>query len=353
MSDQRAANVAAQTARPTPPGLIGLPADVRARALEYPGDMAAFSAFVELVNRFDRFENFPTARELEVQWRPTGTFKPARDCLVLEDDRGWAAMISVDPHVREGKLVFLVEGWVRPDRRREGIGRALLAWSERHAADLAEEGAVPALPAFVHFTILESNPAAIAFARSTGYPMFRHGFLMRRDLSTPIPDRRLPPGIEIRPVEPEHHRRIWDADVEAFLDHHEPRERDEGDFEAAFHGPDVDTSLWRVAWEGDEVVGSVMNAIFAEENARLGLDIGWLEHVSVRRAWRGRGVASALIVESLRALRERGMQIATLGVDGLNLTGALALYERLGFYRHETWVAYRQPLEAVAPARPA
>jgi mycothiol synthase len=77
------------------------------------------------------------------------------------------------------------------------------------------------------------------------------------------------------------------------------------------------------------------------------LDIGWLEHVSVRRAWRGRGVASALIVASLYALRERGMTIASLGVDGENLTGALRLYEQLGFRRHKTWITHRKPLSEV------
>jgi hypothetical protein len=33
------------------------------------------------------------------------------------------------------------------------------------------------------------------------------------------PDFPLPPGLEVRPVNPEHYRAIWDADVEAFLDH--------------------------------------------------------------------------------------------------------------------------------------
>lgn len=324
----------------------GLPADLRARPFDIGGDLPAFAALVAEVNAFDRFEYFPSAEILGVHWRPTELFDPGRDCVVVEDDRGWAAMVSVDPQVRQDKVVLWIEGWVRPDRRRQGIGRALLAWSERHAAALVEAKTFDAsLTPHIGFGLVESNPAAVAFAASTGYPTVRYGFLMRRDLTAPIPDVALPEGIELRPVLPEHHRRIWDADIEAFLDHHEPRDRDESDFEATFHGPNADTSLWRVAWDGDEVAGSVINEIDAAENARLGLTVGWLEHVSVRRPWRGRGVASALIVESLRALRDAGMQLAALGVDGLNPTGALSLYERLGFYRHETWHTYRRPLE--------
>ena len=70
--------------------------------------------------------------------------------------------------------------------------------------------------------------------------------------------------------------------------------------------PNLDTSLWRVAWDGDDVVGSVMTFIWPEENESLGLNRGWLEHISVRRPWRNQGVAKALIVDLLRTLRTWG-----------------------------------------------
>lgn len=328
----------------------GLPADVRVRLLDPKRDFPLVAAFIASVNLADGHDSVPTAEEVAIDWRRTPGFDPARDAVLLEDASGVVAHLNIDGQVRAGKVVMWIEGWVRPDRRHQGIGRALLRWAERHAAELVARGetAAPEMPHVLGFGALESIPAALAFAASTDYQRIRYGFQMRRPLDEPIPNAELPAGIELRPVLPEHHRRIWDADVEAFLDHWEPRLRDEGDFEATFSYPDLDTSLWRVAWDGDEIVGSVMNAIFAEENARIGLDVGWLEHVSVRKAWRGRGVAKALIVSSLRALRERGMAIAALGVDGENPTGALALYEGLGFRRHETWIAHRKPLDVAA-----
>jgi mycothiol synthase len=324
----------------------GIPADMTARPFAFPADLPAMAELVATTNRADGHDWFPSPEVLAVHWGPTPTFDPERDCVVIVDAAGMAAMISVDPQVRDGKTIYWTEGWVRPDRRREGIGRALLGWAERHAREIVRTRAIESvdLPQFMGFGVLESNPGAMAFARWTGYDRIRYGFVMRRDLVVPIPEIPLPAGIEVRPVRPEDHRKIWDADVEAFRDHFEPRERNETDFDAAFRGPNVETGLWRVAWAGDEVVGSVMNEIDPEENARIGLPIGWLEHVSVRRAWRGRGVASALIVASLHALRERGMTIASLGVDGENLTGALRLYERLGFRRHETWITHRKAL---------
>jgi mycothiol synthase len=333
--------------------VAGLPPDVRARPLDPAIDFPAIARFMGDVNMADGYLQVFTPEEVAIEWRRTPGFDPARDALVLEDAAGVAALIHVAAHVRAGKVTHWIEGWVRQDRRREGIGRALLGWAERHSAGLVRGRTSPApgLPQVIGFGVLESNPAAMAFAAATDFAPLRHGFEMRRPLDAPIPDIALPSGIELRPVREEDHRRIWDADVEAFRDHFEARVRDEGDFKATFAFPDLDTSLWRVAWEGEEVVGSVMNAIFAEENARIGLRVGWLEHVSVRRAWRGRGVAKALIVASMRALRDRGMDHAALGVDAENPTGALALYEGLGFRSYQKWTTHRKPLDMAALPR--
>jgi mycothiol synthase len=167
---------------------------------------------------------------------------------------------------------------------------------------------------------------------------------MVRDLAEPIAELPMPDGLETRPVVAADHRRIWDADVEAFRDHWNPGERTEADFEGWFASPELDTSLWRVAWEGDEVAGSVMNFIYPAENETLGVRRGWLDHVSVRRPWRRRGLASALIADSLRALRDAGMTEAALGVDAENLSGALRVYENLGFRRARTGVSYRKAM---------
>ena len=59
----------------------------------------------------------------------------------------------------------------------------------------------------------------------------------------------------------------------------------------------------------------------------------WINTVGTRRAWRGKGVASWLMTESLRriAAADDGFERAILGVDAENPTGALSVYRRLGF----------------------
>jgi GNAT superfamily N-acetyltransferase len=166
---------------------------------------------------------------------------------------------------------------------------------------------------------------------------------MRRPLTEPIEDFPVPFGLEVRPVRPEHIRAVFQADEEAFADHWDHAAPVEGDFERFVGDPDLDPSLWQVAWDGDEVAGLIINGIYPHENEQTGQQVGWLDSVATRRPWRGRGLAAALISRSLHALRDRGMQVAALGVDAENPTGALQLYQRAGFAPESRWTFYRKP----------
>jgi len=104
----------------------------------------------------------------------------------------------------------------------------------------------------------------------------------------------------------------------------------------------------------DEIVGMVRPFVNEEENAVQGVRRGWCENISTRATWRGKGVASSLICLALRALRDRGMTEAALGVDAQNETGALRLYESMGFREVTREVEWRRPLgEVPGAAAPA
>jgi mycothiol synthase len=160
-----------------------------------------------------------------------------------------------------------------------------------------------------------------------------------------VPDAPLPDGLEVRPAEPDQLRQIFDAEVEAFRDHWGatlPTEEDFGQFVAdPIHN---DRSLWQVAWDGDEVAGMVRGYINEDENEQLDRRRGWVENISVRRPYRRRGLARALIGLTIRALRERGMTDAALGVDTENASGALGLYESCGFVAVRREALYRKPM---------
>jgi mycothiol synthase len=330
------------------------PSEITFRDFDPERDFDVAAALIREVNNHDGEPWLPTADNLRHDWAATSGYEAARDTRLAFDGEQLVGAANVGWRERSGTIVHNIEVWVRPSHRRRGVGTALARWAEAHAVESvgAGYGGSPALPHVHNGGIDTLVPAAARFAEKMGYRPMRYGFLMQRDLGEPIPDVPLPGGIEVRPVVEADHRRIWDADAEAFLDHWEASVREESDYRRFFEEPDLDTSLWQVAWDGDEVVGSVLNFIYPDENRELGVEVGWLQHVSTRRAWRGRGVASALIVRSLISLRDRGMSVARLGVDGENPTGALGVYKRLGFYEFRQWVVQRKPFPQGVGATP-
>ena len=58
---------------------------------------------------------------------------------------------------------------------------------------------------------------------------------------------------------------------------------------------------------------------------------GWVKALGVRRPHRKQGLGQALLLTGMKALQDEGMQWAMLDVGTENLTGALRLYEGVGF----------------------
>ena len=308
-------------------------------------DYEALAGLIADANIADGVEYIPSVEGLRNDHAHGGEYDPRRDLILAEVEAELVAAAETSVRTRDGIGVHHVEGWVRPAWRRRGLGRALLHWTEGRAADVARVDGRPPRRALSSWPD-ERQVGATTLYAAEGYAIVRYGFTMVRDLSDPIPDVELPAGIEIRPVVAADHRAIWDADAEAFRDHWQAGERTEADFASWFGEPDLDTSLWRVAWDGDEVAASVMTYIWPSENEALGQRRGWLEHISTRRPWRRRGLASALIASALRGLRDAGMTEAALGCDAENPTGALRVYEASGFRRTRTGVSYRKEFTA-------
>ena len=314
-----------------------------------PATDADWSAIADIVNaarRADGAQEVRTAASLASEF---AALVMARDVVIAEADGravGYAAGQLVE---RNGALVAELIGAVHPEHRRRGIGTALLR--QTRDGTVVRMAADPRLlPRELRSYALDSETGLIAMLAAEGFAPIRFGYEMRRPLSGDLPTHPLPPGLELRPVVEADFRAIFDANEEAFLDHWGHRPATEEDFREMCYGPDMSPHLWCVAWDGDEVAGVVMNAIFRDENEALGVQRGWLDRVSVRRPWRGLGLAKALCTESFRILRSEGMEEAWLGVDGSNPTGAVRLYEGLGFHVAKGWKVYGRPVEGPASA---
>ena len=323
---------------------------LRFRRLRLPDDLPALSEMHNRAATADDIDERESAEDWD-NWlaHPSG-FDPMVDCLVGDlDGRIVAYAQARAQDDNDGGRNYIAGGEVDPAVRGRSIGRAVLQHNIRHLQARAELEQATAPGAASRERRLESwafeaQPRRVRLLESEGFEVVRWFFEMLRPNLDDIEPLPMPDGLEIRPVVPEDHRKIFEADVEAFRDHWGAMELGENTFQRFFSGPGFQPDLWRVAWDGNEVAGVVMNKIMTAFNDASGERRGELAGVSVRRRWRRRGLARALVAESLHALRDAGMTSAVLGVDAENPTGALGVYEANGFAVHRKGMNYRRPL---------
>ena len=317
---------------------------LRLRRLQRPADDAAIASIVNAGMAADGIPHRMSEAHI-ASWldHPSG-MDPQVDLLFAEVDgvvvgyaeAGW----ETD---NDGGRDYGAWWQVHPDWRGRGLGDVLLRWLEERQAEVAASH-----PAGIEKRLdswaAEGETERIAQLEEHGFQIVRYDFEMERPTLDEIPDLPLPEGIELRPALEEHLRRIWETEVEVFRDHWGSIDDSEASFERTRADPRRNMSLWVVAWQGDEIVGQVLNRIDQQANEELGLRRGWVSSVGVRRAWRRQGIARALVARSLHVLRDAGMTSAGLGVDAENPHGALGVYESVGFGVVRTERVYRKPL---------
>ncbi|MBI4674559.1 MAG: GNAT family N-acetyltransferase [Chloroflexi bacterium] len=241
----------------------------------------------------------------------------------------------------DGNFVHAIWWFVLPEWRDRGIPEFLLERLSGHARTMAQAHAPDAQVWFQSFAS-DKTIWIGELLRVRGFAPVRYFYEMVCAQLGQLPDAPLSPGIQVRPAQPEQYRQVWQANVEAFAEHWGEQIYDEADYARFLKRPDIQPAHWQIAWDGAEVVGMVLNYVDDEENAKYRRKRGHTEEICVRKAWRGRGIAKALLVRSMEMFRDMGFDSTTLGVDIDNPTGALRLYQSVGYETTETTVVYRK-----------
>jgi mycothiol synthase len=291
----------------------------------------------------DQLEDGTTVDDLAQQFANPKNGDPSQDLLLVEVD---GQLIGYN-HARwqdleDGSRIYRHTGYLLPGWRGQGLGRTMVRAGERRLQALPAAQHHPG-PRLLEARAYNTQPRAEELFLSEGYTPARHFFDMLRPLADEVPLAPLPPGLEVRPVQPSQYRAVWDAMREAFAGGWGNPLFSDADY-AHWHEDDTfQPALWQVAWAGDQVAGMVLNYIDREGNARYDRLRGYTEDINVRRPWRRQGLARALITRSLALLRAWGMTEAGLNVDAAN-TPALELYEHLDYQVRRRATAYRKEL---------
>jgi GNAT superfamily N-acetyltransferase len=292
----------------------------------------------------DQNERTDSLEDIKRSYSHLTNSDPFKDMLFAEIDAEAIAYSRVMWDLEtEGDYIYSLIGFLRPEWRRKGIGRAMLRHNESRLAAISRELKHQGTR-FLQSWSTDTEIATEALLQSEGYEASRHFFEMIRKPIDDVHVLPVPDGLELREVEQDHIRTIWDARDEAFRDHWGHVPYTEEQYQEWLAHPVFNPSLWKVAWDGEEVAGMVLNFINKPENEEYQRLRGWTEDISVRRPWRRRGLASSLISQSIAMFHELGMQETALGVDTQNRTGALDLYTKLGYKESKRFTTYRKPM---------
>lgn len=274
-----------------------------------------------------------TASALRSMW---AELELARDAWLFELDgrvAGYADFFAKGSRLQG-------DGYVHPELRGRGIGTEILRLTEERARE--EEPNVPAGErVYIQNATSDQDEDTARFYREHGYEPVRgyRGMTIELD-EEPVPAEV--PGIAIRSYRhPEEGRAFYAAQQESFADHWEHRPTAWEKWERRRYDSETfDSTLWWVAEADGEIAGILVGEHHRDP------DQGWIETIGVRRAYRRRGIAEALLKTAFAEFFRRGERRVGLGVDAESPTGATRVYERAGMRTLWHAIVYEKELRA-------
>lgn len=313
------------------------------RAIQ-PEDAARLHALLLERDRFFGVEAAGTLEGMRKELEDTWLIDREQDTLIAVTPEGAAAafaFIFANPQPTEKRQAYI---WaeVHPDHRLPGLRQALTAWAAEQA-DRRLTALGGELPKSIGATVIDVLAEHIRVYQSLGFEEVRYFYNMRRDLHEPIPEAEMPTGLRLVNYRPEWDRKLQQAFNDSFADHWNFHPVTDEDWQMWFTGgEDFRPDLTYLVLDGDEIAAFSINGVNPQRNQQRGVQEGWIHQLGTRRGWRKRGLATTLLLASMQAFEKEGLDFAALGVDTQNPTGALKIYERVGFKPFKRMIAFEK-----------
>lgn len=249
-----------------------------------------------------------------------------------------AASASVSTSRDHGRQRARIVGQVHPGFRSKGIGTYLMQWSQAWSRVLLTGVAEPERLMEIATESL-TEPAHRLFL-AHGFTSVFEELVMQRDFQQPLPDYPLPQGVTLTNWQADQARQFYQVYSSAFRDR------------PGFPGYTVAEWIQRVTENDHKPEWSLLERIGGEPvgfvigNVDLSKDPpgGEIWQIGVIPTHRRRGLASALLVETLRRMQEAGSSSVFLTVN-INNPGAIKAYSRLGFLTVGRRARYERRME--------
>jgi ribosomal protein S18 acetylase RimI-like enzyme len=162
---------------------------------------------------------------------------------------------------------------------------------------------------------------------------------MWRMLDGELPEPRWPEGVRVRTYEAadgEAVQALLDAQYGSWDESYVRMPHEDWLVFMTQHA-EFDPALWFLVERDDDLVACALH--WREHERR-----GWVKDIVVAERERGRGLGKALLYEAFRAYEARGADRVGLKVDSTNPTGALQLYEKVGFVVDQRQAIWKKEL---------
>ncbi len=303
-------------------------------------DVAAWNALIAEAEAVDRTEQHYNEADLHEELDNPETGPDDRAAAWVGDRMvAFAGILPRDMTSDTWRIA--AEGVVDPRYRGRGLGSEGLSWLDSRVLRLRQERGAPSTVAVkAQVSGHLDNAAQVELLEGAGYGAVNWSAIMRVQLSgggsvEPSLASALPAGYRLHGYASAWSERTRSAHNAAFTDHwgftawsRDSWKQWEDDSRNARH---------EMSWVAehhdapDDVAGYVMTHEYDAHQQATGRREAYLAKLGVRREYRGRGLATALLRIALERYAEAGYDESSLDVDTNNPTGAFELYERVGY----------------------
>lgn len=332
MGEARARSLRARIGSSPAPGPIETRRGIEWHALGGERDARLLAPLFARIEAADNPPYRTSADEVREMLSPARTWRGTGAWMTRGIAAGEMVAFGIVGLRRSGVLECLCHGGVDPRFRKLGLGRALIDWQVATARSmLAEIDTTEPAQIVMHVDSgQEDLEDQLVLA---GFHWARTYYELRADLRSAPEAPRLGPLVSVVP---------WTPDLEG------PTRRASNRLsELEWGRPPQTEEQWLMGRTGfvpewsfvaldktsdrAKVIGFLMASRYDQDWAALGWKEGYVDLLGVLPQHRHAGVAEALIVASMKAQAADGMDRIATGVGSANHSGALALYETLGF----------------------
>ncbi len=310
-------------------------------------DANRISNHSQLCKDIDKLESVQSADQIERQLGTPG-IQFEGNLLGIEGDAGQLiAVVATVPMPGTDTFYISTDISVVPEYRKGRLEATLLEYAVANAHEWATRNQARVQ---IQAGCRDDQTNYVQLYTEAGFLPVRYFHTMERDLtSMPIEPAIAPAGFEIEAVNPDDDVHVKDLHItliESFQDHFNPIDFTLEQTAHWIRSHELLKGFILLAYatseDGTHVpAGSSVNRIRTAYNEQHGKKEGEVSALGVRRAYRRKGLARALLLSSLGVIKQAGMNTAELSVDSENPLGANELYASVGFKPRKTSIVYQ------------